>query len=124
MRGRRKHELLFMMGMLLVLLSQFVNGLSGMWVYEPFLFPVAFVVAAVYGWWSMSYVYSFLVGFFSIPYFIPLPPFFSASIPYVFVITLLGLADYNLRDLLILLGIGGVSGLIGVGSVRLRKLVS
>jgi len=114
---------LILVGIVLVLISHFINFLSSRWFYEPFLFPVAFIVAAIYGWWSRNYIFSFFVGFLSIPYFIPFPPFYSGGILIAFVKTLLGLADYNLLELLIFLSFGIISGLIGVGFVKLSNLL-
>jgi len=110
------------MGMAFIALSHFLNFLLSKWLYEPFLFPVAFIVAAIYGWWSRNYIYSFIVGYFSIAYFIPFPPFYSGSILIDFIKTLLGLADYNLHELLIFLSFGIISGLIGVGFVKLHNI--
>ena len=58
---------------------------------DGFFFPIAFVIAAVYGWWSKNYLYSFLVGFFSIPLITSFfPPYF---IPFTFVTNFSGLTN-------------------------------
>ncbi len=122
MQGMKTRNMfLILAGIALVLLSQLINGLSGRWLNDPFLFPAAFAITAIYGWWSRSYIYSFLVGFFAIPYLVPFPPFHSECIPYTFIATLLGQANYNLVEQAIFLGFGIAGGFIGMGLAKLSR---
>ncbi|MBE0517571.1 MAG: hypothetical protein IBX41_09375 [Methanophagales archaeon] len=125
-----KHIQLILVGIAFVILSHLINGLVFLFVThystarydDGFFFPAAFAIAAVYGWWSKNHLYSFLVGFFSIPLMIsPFPPYF---IPIVFITNFLGSSNYNLLDTVIFCGFGIVSGLIGIGFVKLHKIVS
>ena len=113
-----------LVGIGFVILAIFVNGYvvqiltRGGNYDDPFFFPVAFVFAAIYGWWSRDYLLSFFVGFLSIPLIIsPFPPYFM---PVVFITNLLELSNYNLITIAIFCVFGLVSGLIGVGFAKLH----
>lgn len=111
-----------LVGIGVVILAIFANGYVAQLVTmltdggkydDPFFFPVAFVCAALYGWWSKDYLLSFLVGFFSIPLIIsPFPPYF---LPLVFITNLLELSNYDLMTIAIFCVFGALSGLIGAG---------
>jgi hypothetical protein len=125
---KTKHIQPILVGIAFVILSHLMNGVAFWFLTyystagydDGFFFPIAFVIAAVYGWWSKNYLYSFLVGFFSIPLIISFsPPYF---IPLTFVTNFLGLTNYNLLDTLIFCAFGIVGGLIGVGFVKLHKI--
>jgi hypothetical protein len=115
--------LLIVVGILFIWLSQYSNiwwGRRGDG-YTPFFFPAAFVLAAVYGLWSRSYPGAFLVGFLSIPYLIPFPPFQSGSVILSLIRTVFGMAHTNIVDLIIFIGFGIAAGLFGMGFVKLAK---
>jgi hypothetical protein len=115
--------LLTLGGILCILLSQYANVLWGR-AHEgddPFFFPAAFMVAAVYGWWSRNYPASFLVGLLAVPYLIPFPGFYNGSVIASLIKALFNPADYNLTDLAIFLGFGIASGLCGMGFARLAR---
>ncbi len=125
---KTKHIQLMSVGIAFVILSHLTNGLVFLFLThysaarydDGFFFPVAFVFAAIYGWWSRDYLLSFFVGFLSIPLIItPFPPYFM---PVIFITDLLELTDYNLVTIAIFCGFGIVSGLIGVGFVKLHKI--
>jgi multisubunit Na+/H+ antiporter MnhB subunit len=119
---RKKATERILVGIGVIILAIFANGyvaplvtiVTGRGNYDdPFFFPVAFVFAALYGWWSRDFLLSFLVGFLSIPLIIsPFPPYF---LPVVFITNLLELSTYDLVDIAIFCVFGAVSGLIGVG---------
>ncbi len=113
---------LILVGITFVILSILINDQWGKLVHgdDPFFFPEAFALAAIYGWWSRNYIYSFLVGFFSIPMMVY--TIFPYLMPFIFITNLLGLTDYNLFDILFFCAFGIVSGLIGVGFVKLHKI--
>jgi len=115
--------LLILVGIVFIWLSQFANVLWGKLGEgsDPFFFPTAFVLAAIYGWLSRSYFGTFLVGFLSVPYLIPFPPFQSGSVIYNFFMSILNPTDYNLLELTIFLGFGVAAGLLGMGFVKLAK---
>ena len=101
---KTKHIQPILVGIASMILSHLINGVVFLFLtYYPtaryddgFFFPIAFVIAAVYGWWSKNYLYSFLVGFFSIPLIISFfPPYF---IPFTFVTNFSGLTNYNLLN--------------------------
>lgn len=115
---------LILAGITFFIFSQLINEQAGIWLCglgcdDPFYFPIAFMIAAIYGWWSGVYRYSFLVGFFSLPYM------FSSSPPYLLLLTFitnfLGTTHYNLWEVLIFCAFGLVSGLIGMTSAKWKK---
>ena len=121
-----KHIQLISVGIAFVILSHLINGLVFLFLThysaarydDGFFFPVAFALAAVYGWWSKNYLYSFFVGFLSIPLMVSFfQPYFM---PFVFITNFLGSTNYNLLDTLIFCVFGLVSGLIGVGFAKLH----
>ena len=69
---KTKHIQPILVGIASMILSHLINGVVFLFLtYYPtaryddgFFFPIAFVIAAVYGWWSKNYLYSFLVGIF------------------------------------------------------------
>lgn len=77
---------LILAGIICVILSQLISEQAGIWFCgpgcdDPFFFPVAFAIAAIYGRWSSNYRYNFLVGFFALPYMLSLtPPFDPPSV--------------------------------------------
>jgi hypothetical protein len=112
-KTRMTNKKLFLVGIASVFLSHLINSIAGWWLYEPVLFPVAFIIAAMYGWWSRNYLYSFLVGFFSIPFMISrFPPY---VVPFIF--------NLDLVDTLFFSALGIISGLIGMGFVKLQRRV-
>ncbi|MCK4240997.1 MAG: hypothetical protein KAX30_05185 [Candidatus Atribacteria bacterium] len=125
---KTKHMQPILVGIAFIILSHLMTGVIFLTYYstarydDGFFFPLAFAIAAVYGWWSKNYLYSFLVGFFSIPLMISFfPPYF---IPLTFVTNFLSLTNYNLLDTLIFCVFGIVSGLISMGFVKLHKIRS
>ncbi len=115
--------ILVLVGIIFIWLSQFANVLWGKLGEgsDPFFFPAAFVSAAIYGWLSRNYFATFLVGFLSVPYLIPCPPFQSGSVIYNFSMSIFNQTNYNLLDLVIFLGFGVVAGILGMGFVKLAK---
>ncbi len=111
-----EHTRLLLAGIVFVMLSNIIGVL--IWSLmrphsnDPFYFPVAFAMAAAYGWYSRNYYYSFFVGFFSMPYIVPFPPYYSVSIVYAFITNIMGLTDYNLMDLSVFITFGITSGFI------------
>ncbi len=122
-----EHMRLLLAGIVFVMISNIIGVL--IWSLmrphsnDPFYFPVAFAMAAAYGWYSRNYYYSFFVGFFSMPYIIPFPPYYSISVFYTFITTALGLTDYNMQDLLIFMIFGITSGFIGMGFAKWHKII-
>ncbi|MBE0516782.1 MAG: hypothetical protein IBX41_05255 [Methanophagales archaeon] len=117
-----------LVGIGFIILAIFVSGYVGQILMrgsgfdDPFFFPIAFVFAAIYGWWSRDYLLSFFVGFLSIPLIIsPFPPYF---LPVVFITNLLEMSNYNLFDIAIFCVFGIVSGLIGIGFAKLHRMRS
>lgn len=115
-RIRTESILKIMVGGFSIYLSNFINLLAGFWLYEPFLFPISFVVAAIFGWWSKNKPCSFMVGFLSIPFMISLsPPYFA---PFLLICNLVLDYRYDLGYVGFLLTLGIVSGFIGVGAAH------
>ncbi|MCX9012761.1 MAG: hypothetical protein OIN66_16790 [Candidatus Methanoperedens sp.] len=122
-----EHTRLLLAGIIFVMLSNIIGVL--IWSLmrphgnDPFYFPVAFVMAAAYGWYSRNYYYGFFVGFFSVPYVVPFPPYYSISVVYVIITNVFGLTSYNLLDLSIFLLFGIASGFIGIGFAKWHKII-
>ena len=87
----------------------------------PFFFPAALILASIYGLLTRNYIGSFLVGFFSVPYLIPFPPYQTGSVIYDFILAVLGLTQANILELIIFIGFGIASGLFGIGFVKLSN---
>lgn len=110
-------------GILCIFLSQYANVLWGR-THEgndPFFFPAAFILAAIYGWWSRNYPASFLVGLLAVPYLIPFPGVWHESVIFNLIKAIFNPADFNLWDPAIFLGFGVASGLCGMGFARLAR---
>ena len=115
-RIRTESILKIMVGGFSIYVSNFINLLAGFWLYEPFLFPVSFVVAAIFGWWSKNKPWGFMVGFLSIPFMISLSrPYFA---PFLLICNLVLDYRYDLGYIGFLLTLGIVSGFIGVGAAH------
>jgi hypothetical protein len=116
--------LLVLGGIPFIWISQYANVLWGKWHDEgsdPFFFPAGFALAAIYGWCSKNYPCTFLVGFFSMPYLIPFPPFQSGSAIYNLFWFIFSPANHNLLDSIIIPDFGATAGLFGMGFVKFAK---
>jgi hypothetical protein len=118
-----KISLMALGGIFCIFISQGSNVLWGKF-YDgdaPFFFPAAFILAALYGWFSRNYPASFLVGFLAVPYMVPFPGFQSGSVVVNLVRALFHLSKYNNVDLAIIVGFGIAAGLCGMGLAKLAR---